>query len=317
MATAASLGANQPDQTPIGPTRPQVPMPEETGAPFISSLKTQVAMGPVMAEVTMAGSQMRGFLTMLPIWSMEVPSPWDTSPPHLFSRKLMTAKPTICAQQPATAAPPARPVTDRGAGYRQRQRDADYDGYGYAHEEGLKLGSEHDELSYPACGYAYRLCDEVSEADSDEYRHERRHEDVHLRLLGDDLAELAGDYRYYQDGERAARAAEAVGSPADGRKGKEHQRRAVQRVAYRYRHGGAGHLGGEASDGIEKRQMRLRPYRVEYRTDEKAAEKTLRHRAERVDAVSFAAYDDILALEKGLEFAHLSAVLSDPVIYRA
>ena len=28
-------------------------------------------------------------------------------PPHLFSRKLTTAKPTICAQQPATAAPPA------------------------------------------------------------------------------------------------------------------------------------------------------------------------------------------------------------------
>ena len=36
--------------------------------------------------------------------------PCATTPPHLFSRKEMTAKPTICAQHPATAAPPAIPV---------------------------------------------------------------------------------------------------------------------------------------------------------------------------------------------------------------
>ena len=35
--------------------------------------------------------------------------------PHLFSRKDMTAKPTICAQHPATAAPPASPVSPRAA----------------------------------------------------------------------------------------------------------------------------------------------------------------------------------------------------------
>ena len=41
--------------------------------------------------------------------------PCETRPPHLFSLKLITAKPTICAQQPATAAPPARPVRERAA----------------------------------------------------------------------------------------------------------------------------------------------------------------------------------------------------------
>ena len=79
------------------------------------SLKMQVAMGPVMAEASVGGIQMRGFLTMLPIWSMEVPRPWLMMPPQRFSRKDMTAKPTICAQQPATAAPPARPVSPRAA----------------------------------------------------------------------------------------------------------------------------------------------------------------------------------------------------------
>ena len=90
-------------------------MPEETGVPFISSRNRQVAMGPVMAEARVGGIQIRGLRTMLPIWSMEVPSPWDTSPPHRFSRKDNTAKPTIWAQQPATAAPPAKPVSPSAA----------------------------------------------------------------------------------------------------------------------------------------------------------------------------------------------------------
>ena len=57
----------------------------------------------------------RGFRTMLPIWSMEVPMPWLTRPPQPFSLKDSTAKPTMLAQQPATAAPPARPVRVRAA----------------------------------------------------------------------------------------------------------------------------------------------------------------------------------------------------------
>ena len=68
-----------------------------------------------MAAVTVGGIQIRGFFTMFPIWSMEVPMPWAKRPPKRFSLKLITAKPTICAQHPATAAPPARPVNPRAA----------------------------------------------------------------------------------------------------------------------------------------------------------------------------------------------------------
>ena len=60
-------------------------MPEETAAPFICSWKTQVASGPVMALVRVGAIQMRGFLTMLPIWSMLVPRPWLMRPPTPFS----------------------------------------------------------------------------------------------------------------------------------------------------------------------------------------------------------------------------------------
>ena len=63
----------------------------------------------------MGGIQIKGFLTILPICSIDVPIPWETIPPHLFSLKDITAKPTIWAQQPATAAPPASPVSPRAA----------------------------------------------------------------------------------------------------------------------------------------------------------------------------------------------------------
>ena len=72
-------------------------------------------MGPVMAEARVGGIQTRGLRTMLPICSILVPRPWATRPPQRFSRKLITAKPIIWAQHPATAAPPARPVSPRAA----------------------------------------------------------------------------------------------------------------------------------------------------------------------------------------------------------
>ena len=75
----------QPVYTPIWPTRPQVPMPEEMGAPFIWKWNRQVAMGPVMALASVGGIQMRGLRTMLPICSMLVPMPWLTRPPTPFS----------------------------------------------------------------------------------------------------------------------------------------------------------------------------------------------------------------------------------------
>ena len=75
LARAFSLGATQPVHTPSWPHRPQVPIPELMAAPFICRRNRQVAMGPVMAEVTVGAIQTRGFFTMLGICSMEVPRP--------------------------------------------------------------------------------------------------------------------------------------------------------------------------------------------------------------------------------------------------
>ena len=114
-SSASAEGFDHPVHTPIGPTRPQVPMPEDTAAPFISSLNRQVATGPVTALAAMAGIHIFGLRTMLPICSIEVPSPCETTPPQPFSLNETTAKPTMFAQQPARAAPPARPVRLRAA----------------------------------------------------------------------------------------------------------------------------------------------------------------------------------------------------------
>ncbi len=82
-------------------------MPELMAAPYISSRKAQTASGPVTAEASVGATQICGWSRIFGIWSIEVPIPWETRPFQPFSRKLMTAKPTICAQHPATAAAPA------------------------------------------------------------------------------------------------------------------------------------------------------------------------------------------------------------------
>ncbi len=69
----------------------------------------------MIAEVRIGAIQILGFFTMLPICSIEVPMPWETRPPKPFSGKDRKAKPIIWAQHPATAAPPARPVSPSAA----------------------------------------------------------------------------------------------------------------------------------------------------------------------------------------------------------
>lgn len=68
-----------------------------------------VDTGPRMAAVRVGAIQIAGFFMMLPIWSIDVPKPCEMSPPIPLSLKLMIAKPIICAQQPAVAAPAASP----------------------------------------------------------------------------------------------------------------------------------------------------------------------------------------------------------------
>ena len=88
------------------PTRPEVPMPPPTA--LQRSSKTQVERGPTIALATMGGSMICGRRMRLGICNMLVPMPCAMSPPHLFSRKDWTAKPTICAAHPTMDAPPAR-----------------------------------------------------------------------------------------------------------------------------------------------------------------------------------------------------------------
>ena len=69
MADLAPLVTSftQPVYTPIWPTRPQVPIPDDTAAPFICNLNIQVAIGPVIMDVIHGAIQTLGFFTILPI----------------------------------------------------------------------------------------------------------------------------------------------------------------------------------------------------------------------------------------------------------
>ena len=87
------------------PTSPEVPMPPPTALHLKPN--THVERGPTIALATMGGTMIWGRRMRLGIWSMLVPIPCAMSPPHLFSRKDCTAKPTMCAAQPTMDAPPA------------------------------------------------------------------------------------------------------------------------------------------------------------------------------------------------------------------
>lgn len=187
-------------------------MPEETAAPFISSLNRQVATGPVTALAAMAGIHIFGLRTMLPICSIEVPSPCETTPPQPFSLNETTAKPTMFAQQPARAAPPARPVRLRAAQIAAEDIGSvsampTDDGNEHAHDKRLLSRSPFYERSDGHCALADGGRDEVSRADADEDRDYRRHENVDLSLLRDHFAKLGCDYRDDINGKRSARAA--------------------------------------------------------------------------------------------------------------
>ena len=93
--------------TPNTPTSPAVPIPAPVAVQ--ASPKPTVAIGPTMALAITAGNSTSGFLRTLGICSILVPSPWDMTPLTPLSLKLATAKPIICAAQPTTAAPPAKP----------------------------------------------------------------------------------------------------------------------------------------------------------------------------------------------------------------
>ena len=87
------------------PTKPLVPIPPPEALHL--NIKTVVDNGPTIMLATIWGIKILGFLIKFGICNMLVPRPCAINPPHLFSLKLDTAKPTICAQQPTQAAPPA------------------------------------------------------------------------------------------------------------------------------------------------------------------------------------------------------------------
>ena len=112
MCSASTLSSTTPApapamdwNVPICPTRPAVPMPANT--PALRMSNSVVASGPRIAEASVGGTRISGWRRMLGTCSIDVPRPCAIRPPTPFSRNDVTAKPTICAQQPTVAAPAA------------------------------------------------------------------------------------------------------------------------------------------------------------------------------------------------------------------
>ena len=166
--------------------------------PFISSRNRQVAMGPVMAEAKVGGIQIRGLRTMLPIWSMEVPSPWDDQPfrpvlpegQHRKAHHLGTAA-GHCGAAGQTGQPQRR--ADCRAGDGQGQGNPHDHRDQNSHEEGLQLRGPHNKVPHPGSRGANGRRHQISHPDPHQNRHNGGHQDIHLGLLGDRLAAFRRD----------------------------------------------------------------------------------------------------------------------------
>ncbi len=82
-------------------------MPDPMG--MFSILNTQVETGPSTAPARVGGRSIHQFFMIFDTCSMDVPIPCASNPPIPLSLYEITAKPIICAQHPAVAAPPAIP----------------------------------------------------------------------------------------------------------------------------------------------------------------------------------------------------------------
>ena len=195
-------------------------------------------------------------------------------------------------------------LTDRRRRDRQRQRNADQNRDRNAHPERLKRHRGLDQLAERACRRADGRRDPLRQHHADEDRHRGRHQNVDLGFLADGLAALRCDDRNEQHRQRAACAALGVGCPADSRQREQHHRVRLQRVADGDRHRRAGDGHRVAAHVDEQLYVKLRAERLDDRADQQRAEQTLRHRAERVDAVALRGDLNVLPLQKCLDFSH-------------
>ena len=221
--------------------------------------------------------------------------------PERFSLKDMTAKPTIWAQHPASAAPPASPVSPRAA-----QMAADEMGSVSAMPmttdtmTPMKKGCSSvahmmnpptDEASAPIHGAAIRASPQPP-----------RMVTAGVTMmstfvsLGHGLAQLGATTATTSTAKGAARAACVVGGEAHSGQREQHERRGVQRVSDGDGHGRPRHAFGERADLVEERQARKIAHGAQDGADEKRSEQTLRHGRQRVDGVALESDLDILAL---------------------
>ena len=206
------------------------------------------------------------------------------------------------ARHGGTAGQPrqAQRCADGRTGDGKRQRHADQHRNHNAHQKRLQLGGPHDEAAHGGRHRADGRRKQRAQADAHQNCDGRGHENVDLRLLADQLADLGGNDGDQVDGQGAACAAQLIGSAAHGDQAEQHQLRRVQRVADGRGHGRARDCRRIAARRDQKRQPQLLAQRLDDRADQQAGEQSLRHRAHGVDAVAVRRDHDVLALEKRL-----------------
>ena len=180
-------------------------------------------MGPVMADASVGGIHMRGFFTIFPICSILVPIPWEMSPLHLFSRKLIICKTHHLGAaaghcSSACQSCQSQSSADGGAGDGKCQGDSDDDGHQNSHEEGLQLRSPHNQAAYVSGGSPDGRSPPERKEDTHENRNQRSHKDIDAGFFGDGFSAFGGQDGDDKNGQRTAGAPSSLAAaPTDTR----------------------------------------------------------------------------------------------------
>ena len=217
------------------------------------------------------------------------------------------------ARHGGTAGQPGQPqrCADGCARDGQRQCHADEDRNENAHQQGLQLGSPHDQAAHGGRRCADGRGAQRAEPYANQDRDRRGDQNIDLGLLAYQLADLGRHNGNQVDGQRAACTAQLIGGTAHGNQAEQHQLRCMERIADGGSHGRACHGSRIAARRDKKSKSGLLAQGLDDRADEQAGKQALCHGAHRVNAVAMRRDDDILALEKRTKLFHLYSPLSD------
>lgn len=205
----------QPTMTPMGPTRPQVPMPEAIAKPFCSRWNTQVARGPPTREAATARKPEHGLAHKVRnlkhggTETLRRKALEAVLPPGGYGKAHHMGAAAGHTGAARKAGQPECGAYCRGADGKGKHR-AHYGGDEKPHDKGAHLSRPHDKVAYNRAYLSDGRGDEHSGKHARQDCYSGGNDQIHRRAFGNQLAKKDGYNAHEENGQGTAAAAQRV-----------------------------------------------------------------------------------------------------------